>query len=144
MTEREGCTLLKARFERAGFHVAENYALNETGLQFELDGFDAERRVGYEFVTEEAGDGWDVDDRVRAELAARAKRGELFVLVVDEADAPDAPALTAAADRFLATVAARAAEPAPAPAKPKKPPAKPKAGAGKPAAKASAAKKTKK
>jgi len=138
MTEREACALLKARFEKAGYKVADNVAFDEDGLAFEIDGYDADARVGYEYVTEEAGDSWDVD--VDA-IEAHRKAGTLFVLVVDEADAPDAASLGAAADKFLAELPKRPAKRA-AP----KPPPIPKAAkaaksASKPAPKKTAKKK---
>jgi hypothetical protein len=104
MEESAACALLKARFEAAGYRIAENIDFDEDGVRFELDGFDAARRVGYEFVSSDAGDGWDVDDAVVAALAARRDKGELFVLVIDERDAPDAGALGAKADAFLAAI----------------------------------------
>jgi hypothetical protein len=101
MTEHDACALLKARFEKAGFKIAENVGFDEDGVKFEVDGFDAAKRVGYEYLTEEAGDGWDVDGTVIAALEARRDAGELYILVVDEKDAADAAALTRAADVFL-------------------------------------------
>jgi hypothetical protein len=101
MTEHDACALLKARFEKAGFKIAERVAFDEDGVTFEVDGFDADKRVGYEYLTEEAGDGWDVDGTVIAALEARRDAGELYILVVDEKDAADAAALTRAADVFL-------------------------------------------
>jgi hypothetical protein len=102
MQERQACALLKARFEAAGLRIAENVMFDEDGVRFEIDGFDADARVGYEYVTDEAGDSWDVDDQVQQALAARRAKGELFVLVVTEADAPDAVVLGNRADAFLA------------------------------------------
>ena len=113
--ERSACAQLKRRFEAAGFHIEENQTFDEDGVWFEIDGFDAARRVGYEYVTKEAGDGWDVDGDVIAQLAERRKRGELHVLVVDEADAPDAASLDRAIDAFLGELPARATAPAAAP-----------------------------
>ena len=101
MEERAACAQLKRRFEAAGFRIKENQTFDEHGVRFDIDGFDAERRVGYEYLTKEAGDGWDVDDDVIAALAERRKRGELHVLVIDEADAPNAAALDAPIDEFL-------------------------------------------
>ena len=106
MEERSACAQLKRRFEAAGFHIKENQRFDEDGVWFEIDGFDAARRVGYEYLTKEAGDGWDVDGNVIARLAERHKRGELHVLVVDEADAPDAASLDQAIDAFLGELAA--------------------------------------
>lgn len=125
MEERAACAQLKKRFEAAGFRIKENQAFDEDGVRFDIDGFDAERRVGYEYVTQEAGDGWDVDDDVIAELAERHKRGVLHVLVVDEADAPDAAALDAAIDAFLEDLRDAGIPPGPAPAEPAAETAKP-------------------
>ena len=136
MDERKACDHLKRRFEAAGFKIAENVDLDEAGITFEVDGFDAEQRVGYEYVTAEAGDGWDVDDRVKATLAARHAKGDLHILVIDESAAPDAKALDREVDAFLARLKpAAAAKKAAAPAAKKtgaKPPPTP---AKKPAAK---------
>ena len=123
MEERKACALLKRRFEDAGFKIEENRSFDEQGVRFEIDGFDATRRVGYEYVTREAGDDWDVDGAVVAALEARRKKGELHVLVVDEADAPDEAALDDAIEEFLDELRER--EVIPKAAKPKK--AKPKA-----------------
>jgi hypothetical protein len=132
MQERVACAQLKARFEAAGFHIAENVMFDEDGVRFEIDGFDAEARVGYEYVTDEAGDSWDVDATVQDALAARRDKGELFVLVVTETEAPDAAALDKRAASFLAELprrstakprAKRAAAPAAATAPAKKKPA---------------------
>lgn len=133
MTERDACALLKARFEKAGYEIEENIPFDEDGVVFEIDGFDAEKRVGYEYVTEEAGDSWDVDGDVIATLDERRRAGKLFVLVVNEADAPDAKSLGEAADAFLASLDEKPTKPAKKSAK--KPAAKP--AAKKPAAKKS-------
>lgn len=139
MEERAACAQLKQRFEAVGFHIKENQPFDEDGVRFDIDGFDAAHRVGYEYVTSEAGDGWDVDDDVIAALHERRKRGELYVLVVDEADAPDQAALDDAIDDFFeelrdgGAMPQAAAQPAP-PAQPKppaKPPPTPKAAAKK-------------
>jgi hypothetical protein len=130
MEERKACALLRSRFEAAGFTIQENRTFDEGGVRFEIDGFDAQRRVGYEYVTGEAGDGWDVDDKVIAALAARREKGELYVLVVAEQAAPDEPALDKAIEAFFAELRAREvlplAAPKPAAKKPAKPPPTPK------------------
>jgi hypothetical protein len=116
MTESDACALLKARFEKAGFEISENVAFDEDGIAFEVDGYDADKRVGYEYVTDEAGDSWDVGSDVIAALEAKRDAGELFILVVGEADAPDAAALGRAADLFLGQLVVTKPK-----AKPKKP-----------------------
>jgi hypothetical protein len=119
MEERKACALLKRRFEAAGFHIEENRPFDEHGVRFDIDGFDPAHRVGYEYVTREAGDDWDVDGGVIAELAERRSKGELFVLVVDEANAPDEPTLESAIARFLDELREREVIPAKAKEKPK-------------------------
>src|SRR5262245_27797933 len=140
MTERDACDRLKQRFELAGFRIVENQSFDDAGVQFEIDGYDADHRVGYEFVSQEAGDGWDVDDNGKATLAAQ---DDLHVLVIDEADVPDQAALDQKIDAFLAALDDKGVgkdddDDKPAAAK-KKPGAK-KPAAKKPAAKKKAAK----
>jgi hypothetical protein len=138
MTEKDACALLKARFQKAGYKIAENVAFDEDGVTFDVDGFDAAKRVGYEYITDEAGDTWDVGSDVVAALEARRDAGELFILVVGEADAPDAAALGRAADLFLGQLAELDEKPKKKPAAkkpPPTPPAKKKPAAKKPAAK---------
>jgi hypothetical protein len=107
MEERKACALLKQRFEAAGFFIEENQPFDEAGVRFDMDGYDSKLRVGYEYVTREAGDDWDVDGNVISALEERMKKGELFVLVVDEANAPDEKALYKATDAFLADLKKR-------------------------------------
>ena len=107
MDERAACALLKQRFEAAGFTIEDNRPFDEDGIRFEIDGFDPDRRVGYEYLSEEAGDSWDVDEAVIAALEERRKRGELHILIVDESHAPDPASLATAADAFLAELRAR-------------------------------------
>ncbi|MEO8841959.1 MAG: hypothetical protein ABI591_30025 [Kofleriaceae bacterium] len=135
MTEKAACALLKARFQKAGYKIAENVAFDEDGIAFDVDGFDAAKRVGYEYVTDEAGDTWDVGSDVGAALEARRDAGELFILVVGEADAPDAAALGRAADLFLGQLEAPPKKKPAAKKPPPTPPAKKKPAAKKPAPK---------
>jgi hypothetical protein len=101
MQEAKACALLKQRFEAAGFRIQENRTFDEGGIRFEIDGIDPERRVGYEYVSSEAGDGWDVDGDVIAALEARREKGELYILVVDEAEATEEAVLGEKIDDFL-------------------------------------------
>ena len=112
MDERSACALLKQRFEAAGFTIEDNRTFDEDGIRFEIDGFDPHRRVGYEYLTEEAGDSWDVDEAVIAALEERRKRGDLHILIIDESHAPDPGSLATAADTFLADLRARGVVPA--------------------------------
>ncbi|MDB4956362.1 MAG: hypothetical protein JWO36_3931 [Myxococcales bacterium] len=111
MEERKACALLKHRFEAAGFFIEENQPFDEGGVRFDIDGYDSKLRVGYEYVTREAGDDWDVDGTVIAALEDRMKKGELYVLVIDETKAPDEKSLSKAADAFIAELEARGVVP---------------------------------
>jgi hypothetical protein len=104
MDERSACAALKQRFEQAGLRIVENVPFDEDGVRFEIDGFDAARRIGYEFISEEAGDSWDVGDDVIAELAKRRAAGDVFIFLIAESEAPDKATLLAKADTFLASL----------------------------------------
>ena len=101
MDERTACALLKQRFEAAGYNIVENRPFEENGISFEIDGYDAEARVGYEYISAEAGDSWDVDGSVVAAMDERHKKGEIHILFVDEADAAE---IEERADKFLASL----------------------------------------
>ncbi len=107
MTEEAGCALLKSRFEAAGYAIAQRYLFDEEGVRVELDGFDPGARVGYEYLTAEAGDQFELTAEVVASLEARMAKSELFLLLIDEADAPSEQLLGMAADHFLAAVGKR-------------------------------------
>jgi hypothetical protein len=111
MDEREGCALLKARFAAAGLAVAEHVRFTEDGIDVTLDGWDAARRVGYEYITTADGDRDQFTPEVVAALEARMRKGELYLLLLDERELPDADLLDRAADGFLAEIARRVPRP---------------------------------
>jgi hypothetical protein len=103
LTETEGCALLKVRFQEAGFAIQERFKFEEAGVSVELDGFDPEARVGYEYLTTEEGDRIEFTPAVVGVLEEQMKQGQLFLLMVDEREV-DARGLSLAAERFLAYV----------------------------------------
>jgi hypothetical protein len=107
VTEADGCALLFSRFTEAGYAIVPNYHFREGDIEVDLDGWDAAARVGYEYITREAGDHRQFDPPTLARFEQRMERGELFVLLVDEDEAVTAEALEAAAKGFLAELAAR-------------------------------------
>ncbi len=107
MRETEGTALLLARFGEAGYAIAENFHFHEGDIEVDLDGWDAAARVGYEYLTAEAGDFAQFDPATLARFEGRMAKGELFVLLVDEHEAVTAEALDAAARGFLAELARR-------------------------------------
>ena len=105
MTEAEGKALLLARFTEAGYAVVADFHFHEGDVVVDLDGWDAAARVGYEYITREAGDDKQFDDATLVRFEARMEKGELYVLLVDEREAVTKEALGAAADGFLAELA---------------------------------------
>ena len=109
MTEAEGTALLLALFTEAGFHIAPNFHFHEGEIEVDLDGWDAGARVGYEYLTQEAGDARQFDAATQVRFEERIEKGELYVLIIDEHDAVTRDALDAAARGFLAEVKGRRA-----------------------------------
>ncbi len=101
MTEAEGRQILRERFEAAGLTIAEDQPVRIGNATVTLDGWDAAKSIGYEFLTTEAGDREEVTQAVLAELDALVAAGKLHVLVIDEAEATDILILEAAAAGFL-------------------------------------------
>lgn len=107
VTEAEGCAILQAIFTARGYRIERGVAFAEGGVRFDADGWDPAARVGFEYLTSEAGDHKDLTPGEIAELAARMERGELFFLIVDEAEVDAAETLQWAAHRFLDEVERR-------------------------------------
>ena len=107
MTESEGTALLFQRFTEAGYAIVPNFRFHEGDIDVDLDGWDATARVGYEYITREAGDDRQFDATTLACFEARMTKGELFVMLIDEHEALTAELLNGAARGFLAALAER-------------------------------------
>lgn len=105
--ERTGCAVLREAFEAAGVAVREHCPLDVAGATIHLDGFDPLRRVGYEYITTQAGDRAEITPEIVAELEASMRRGDLFVLLVDEREVASAAVLARAAEHFLGVLRAK-------------------------------------
>jgi hypothetical protein len=94
--------LLSDRFRRAGYRIRHDVRLVvEENVEVTLDGFDPERRVGFEYVSPE-----EVGVAVAAaEIAALRRAPDLRVLVIEPTDEAG---LAAQADAFLAALAGAA------------------------------------
>jgi hypothetical protein len=101
LREEEGRAVIKRCFEACGLEVVVDYPLHDVGLPVVLDGYDPMRRVGYEYITSEAGDRLELTPVVVAELERRVAAGAFAVLLVDERDVRDEAELEAATRRFL-------------------------------------------
>lgn len=109
-SEESGRRRLKECFSKAGYAIVEDHRFVERGLDVVVDGFDPVRRVGYEFVTSEAGDRERFPPQVLAEIETRMQAGEFYLLVVDEIDTHREDCLAEAASAFLDEVRRRGAE----------------------------------
>jgi hypothetical protein len=107
MDERAGRDVLRRCFGDAGLTIQEDVPLETAHGRVHLDGYDAARTVGYEYITTEAGDRDELRPEVIAELEARMERGEIFVLLVDEHDVDAPEELAFAATHFLHALRAR-------------------------------------
>lgn len=100
-SEREGDLLLRQEFEKAGLVIQENCPIDVDGARIELDGLDPDRRVGFEFITSEAGDRKSITPELIEKLEQRMAAGTLHVLLIDEWDVESADDLILGARRFL-------------------------------------------
>jgi hypothetical protein len=109
ISERDGCQALARVFEQRGYFIARDVPLDLDGLHFTADGWDAAARVGFEYLTHEAGDHLEFSPAVLARLGELMERGELHMLLVDEHEVDSADDLSWAAHRFLDEVERRKA-----------------------------------
>lgn len=87
------------RFRRAGYRIRQDVRVTRPGAyDVTLDGWDPQRRVGYEYIAPEEA-GLDLDTRERAELA---RDTSLRVLILDRTSRTETLALI---DAFLAQLA---------------------------------------
>ncbi|NBU39603.1 MAG: hypothetical protein EBS51_02045 [Planctomycetia bacterium] len=116
LSEAAGCALLTKLFRARGYSIRRNVAFREKGISFDIDGWDAKARVGFEFLSSEKDDHDDLSLQEFERLKDAEQRGELFIFVVDEVESLSAAALRDAAESFLDDVAA-ARKPRRAPAR---------------------------
>lgn len=91
--------LLAERFRAAGLRVRYDVLVARAGAyELTVDGYDPERRTGYEYVAERERER-DLEAGERAQLARAA---EVRILVIDAASATE---IAARADAFLAALA---------------------------------------
>ncbi|HEY4222378.1 MAG TPA: hypothetical protein VGO62_13580 [Myxococcota bacterium] len=107
LTEIEGTDVLARAFAARGYSIARDVPFDEAGVTCTLDGWDAGARVGFEYLTRDAGDHEDLTADELGRLWARMERGELYVFLVDERDVESAAELESAAGQFLDEVKKR-------------------------------------
>jgi hypothetical protein len=86
LSEAAGCALLTKLFRARGYSIRRNVAFREKGISFDIDGWDAKARVGFEFLSSEKDDHDDLSLQEFERLKDAEHRGELFIFVVDEVE----------------------------------------------------------
>lgn len=107
MTEAEGCELLHRVFATRGYQIARDVQVTFEGVSFFADGWDSAKRVGFEYLTHEAGDHADLDAGERQRLEMLLEAGKVSVFIIDETEVDEPGTLEWAAHRFLDAVEAR-------------------------------------
>lgn len=107
LSESEGTALLRRCFEAAGLRIEADHPISVVGKTVRLDGFDTARRIGFEYLTHEAGDRDELTPDVIAALEEKMGVGELFVLLIDEEEVSSPEALERAAEHFLGVLRSR-------------------------------------
>ncbi|MFM7245167.1 MAG: hypothetical protein ACKO40_13470 [Planctomycetaceae bacterium] len=105
LSETEGCDLLARLFTKRGYALKRNVQFREYGVEFHIDGWDPQARVGFEFLTSEDDDHDDLSLEEYKALTAAQRRGELALFIIDEVEPVSAEALASEAHEFLDEVA---------------------------------------
>ena len=101
LSETEGCELLARLFRARGYAIARNLVFREYGVEFHVDGWDAKKRVGFEFLSSEDDDHDDLSLSEYQALGAAQQRGELALFIIDEVEPLSAADLALQANEFL-------------------------------------------
>ncbi len=109
MDERKGSLLLATLFRAEGLEIAENVRFEEAGISVTLDGYDSKRRIGFEFITTEAGDREEFTADVLVTLEQKMRDGSLYLFLIDENDISSEEELSRYASMFLSELRRRGA-----------------------------------
>jgi hypothetical protein len=105
LSETEGCDLLARLFRARGYTIVRNLPFHEYGVEFHIDGWDAQARVGFEFLSSEDDDHDDLSLAEYQVLAAAQQRGELALFIIDEVEPLSVADLQESVNEFLDEVA---------------------------------------
>ena len=101
LSETEGCDLLTRLFRARGYAIERNLLFREYGVEFHVDGWDAKKRVGFEFLSSEDDDHDDLSLSEYQALGVAQQRGELALFIIDEVEPLSAADLALQANEFL-------------------------------------------
>ena len=97
--------LIARRMAKAGFDLVSDYAFSHGDLLVNLDGFDTERMVGFQYISHADADVvTDVDTDVEEKLQELAKAGVVQVLVIHDHIATTADVVVEHVEAFLAAL----------------------------------------
>ena len=105
LSETQGCDLLARLFRARGYAIERNVLFREYGVEFHVDGWDAKKRVGFEFLSSEDDDHDDLSLSEYQALGVAEQRGELALFIIDEVEPLSAADLALQANDFLDEVA---------------------------------------
>ena len=94
LSEADGRIVLREAFESRGYQIQENYWLEVAGSRVQLDGYDPQARVGYEYISSE-------DGLAPMELERLLEQRSCALFLIDEQVVPDAPTLVDAVFQFF-------------------------------------------
>ena len=101
LSEFDGCDLLARLFRARGYSIKRNQIFREYGVEFHVDGWDPQARVGFEFLTSEDEDHDDLTLEEYKTLCDAQRRGELALFIIDEVEPLSEKDLAAEAHEFL-------------------------------------------
>jgi len=97
--------ILNRRFEQAGYKLEADYAFREGDLMTTLDGFDPDRRVGYQFISHADADiVTDFDKASEMAFDEMRRSGRTSVLVIHDGEAETGDAVVELVNGFLASL----------------------------------------
>lgn len=95
--------LITRRMTQAGFKLEEDFAYSRGQLLVNLDGFDVERSVGFQYISHADADVvTDFDHRVEAQLRELSEKGAAHILVIHDHEATTADVVLERVEAFLA------------------------------------------
>ncbi len=97
--------LIVRRMAQEGIALVSDFALRHDDLLVTLDGFDSDRRVGFQFISHADEDVvTDFDLQVEQRVRELTAHGMFQILIIHDYEAPDADAVLARVDSFLAAL----------------------------------------
>jgi hypothetical protein len=101
LSENDAVTLLTRWFRQAGFNISNNVHVSFGNVEVNLDGWDAQRLVGFEYLSSEHNDHADLTLAEYEQLIKAHHARQYHILVIDESEALTHDELRQHADEFF-------------------------------------------